>query len=255
MNESFLARSTDWQEQTRLPLSEEVASINADLKLEKQYLIDSIETYWIDKAHLSQLMYLLAEQLDHGFDFCFDLTAIDERLRQQKLAPQVKDFTVVYHLRSYVRNRDVRIKVALTTKDKALDSVSNIWPSANWYEREVWDMFGIHFNNHPHLVRILMPLTWIGHPLLKDHPARATEMDPFTLPDEQQDIEQEALKFNPDDWGMKRNSKTSDFTFLNLGPNHPSVHGAFRIVLHGARFIGRCGLWVIGFVLSRRHII
>ncbi|WOH39033.1 NADH-quinone oxidoreductase subunit C/D [Thalassotalea fonticola] len=231
MSSSFLKNSKDWQEQAQFSISEEVANINSELSLQKQVLIDNIETYWVAKKHLTMLMYLLKQQLDDGFDFCFDITAIDERVRENKLCAQVADFTLVYHLRSYARNRDVRIKVALTSHDKSVETVSNIWPNANWYEREVWDMFGITFNNHPHLARILMPDTWVGHPLLKDHPARATEMDPFTLPDAQQDIEQEALKFNPEAWGMKRQSKTSDFSFLNLGPNHPSVHGAFRIVL------------------------
>ncbi|WNC71240.1 NADH-quinone oxidoreductase subunit C/D [Thalassotalea psychrophila] len=231
MNSSFLKNSKDWQVQAPFSISEEVANINSEIILHKQLLIDNIETYWVDRAHLAMLMYLLRHQLDDGFDFCFDLTAIDERVREHKLSSHVADFTLIYHLRSYARNRDVRIKVALHSNDKSAETVSNIWPNANWYEREVWDMFGITFNNHPHLARILMPNTWVGHPLLKDHPARATEMDPFTLPDDQQDIEQEALKFNPEAWGMKRQSKTSDFSFLNLGPNHPSVHGAFRVVL------------------------
>ena len=226
-----ISQATDFSVHEPFPLSDEILAINADIKLTEQVLIDAVESYWVDKQQLPRLMHLLRRQLDNGFDFCFDLTAIDERERQFKLSEQVQDFTVIYHLRSYARNRDIRIKVALSQDDKSLSTVSNIWPNANWYEREVWDMFGIEFVGHPHLTRILMPQTWQGHPLLKDHPARATEMDPFTLPDAQQDIEQQALQFKPQDWGMKRASKTSDFSFLNLGPNHPSVHGAFRIVL------------------------
>lgn len=231
MNTHFLDNSRDWQEQSTVSIGDELLAINANLQIEKQELIDQVETYWVDKNQLMMLMQVLRHEMSSNFDLCFDLTAIDERTRENKLSHHVQDFTVIYHLRSYGRNRDVRIKVALMADDKQLDSVCSIWANANWYEREVWDMFGITFNHHPHLVRILMPQTWQGHPLLKDHPARATEMDPFTLSDAQQDIEQEALKFKPEEWGMKRQSKTSDFSFLNLGPNHPSVHGAFRIVL------------------------
>ena len=83
-----------------------------------------------------------------------------------------------------------------------MPSIADICPVANWYEREAWDMFGIVFEGHPHLSRILMPRSWIGHPLRKDHPARATEMGPFRLPDEKQDAEQEALRFRPEEWGM-----------------------------------------------------
>jgi NADH-quinone oxidoreductase subunit C/D len=76
-----------------------------------------------------------------------------------------------------------------------------------------------------------MPPTWQGHPLRKDHYARATEVEPFSLSDEQLDSEQDALRFVPEDWGMRRQSEDSDFMFLNMGPNHPSVHGVFRIAL------------------------
>ena len=76
-----------------------------------------------------------------------------------------------------------------------------------------------------------MPQTWTGHPLRKDYPARATEFDPFELTKAKQDLEMEALTFKPEDWGMKRGTENEDFMFLNLGPNHPSAHGAFRIIL------------------------
>jgi len=138
---------------------------------------------------------------------------------------------VVYHLMSFDRNADLRIKVPLDGEYPALPSISHLWANANWYEREVWDMFGITFEGHPHLERLLMPRTWKGHPLRKEHPARATEMDPFQLPDEKQEEEQEALQFHPEQWGLKRQTQDSEFLFLNLGPQHPGTHGVLRIVL------------------------
>lgn len=92
-------------------------------------------------------------------------------------------------------------------------------------------MFGITFDGHPNLRRIMMPPTQEGHPLRKDYPARATEFDPFELTKAKQDLEMEALTFKPEEWGMKRGTDNEDFMFLNLGPNHPSAHGAFRIIL------------------------
>src|SRR3546814_5213303 len=92
-------------------------------------------------------------------------------------------------------------------------------------------MVGIRFEGHPHLRRILMPSTWNGHPLRKEHPARATEMGPFTLPDEKQDAAQEALRFDPAEWGLKTQSEDSDFLFLNIGPQHPGTHGVLRVIL------------------------
>ena len=91
-------------------------------------------------------------------------------------------------------------------------------------------MFGIIIDGHPNLRRIMMPPTE-GHPLRKDYPARATEFDPFVLTKQKEDLEMEALTFKPEEWGMKRGNENEDFMFLNLGPNHPSSHGAFRIIL------------------------
>jgi NADH-quinone oxidoreductase subunit C/D len=86
-------------------------------------------------------------------------------------------------------------------------------------------MFGIRFDGHPNLRRILTPPLWEGHPLRKEHPARATESEPFRMTEEFQTEQQEALRFVPEEWGMSRQSAHTDYMFLNLGPNHPSVHG------------------------------
>ncbi len=80
-------------------------------------------------------------------------------------------FEVVYHLYSVQRNHRLRIKVPLTEADPAIDSVTTVWSAANWLEREVWDMFGVRFNGHPNLKRILMYESFQGHALRKDYPA------------------------------------------------------------------------------------
>ncbi len=197
-----------------------------------QNTLDKVPTLWVPRDKLIDVLSYL-RKLPRPFVMLYDLSATDERLRQNRLGMPVEDFTVFYHLVSIDRNSDVRIKVALKLDDLKVPTATGIWPNANWYEREAWDLFGIVFEGHPHLSRILLPRTWEGHPLRKDYPARATEFDPFKLDAAKQDLEQESLLFNPEEWGMKRSNKdnTEDFMFLNLGPNHPSAHGAFRIVL------------------------
>ena len=192
---------------------------------------DGITTLWIARQNLRAILQYLKTEAAPPYSMLFDLTAVDERERTHRHYLPESAFTVVYHLLSFDRNEDLRIKVALQETSLSLPTISDLWPSANWYEREVWDMFGIIFDGHPHLRRIIMPPTWQGHPLRKDHFARATEMEPFSLPDELQEIEQDALRFVPEEWGMRRRSEESDFMFLNMGPNHPSVHGVFRIAL------------------------
>ncbi len=158
----------------------------------------------------------------------FDLHGMDERLRTHRDGLPAADFSVFYHLISIDRNRDIMLKVALSENDLHLPTFTKLFPNANWYERETWEMFGMTFDGHPNLRRIMMPPTWEGHPLRKDYPARATEFDPFELTKAKQDLEMEALTFKPEEWGMKRSTDNEDFMFLNLGPNHPSAHGAFR---------------------------
>ena len=192
---------------------------------------DGIPTFWAprDKAH--EMLRHLKMEVERPYRLLYDLTAIDERVRADRGGSPAGDFTVVYHLLSFERNQDVRIKVALTGERPSLDTVTDVWPSANWYEREVWDMFGVTFDGHPHLRRILMPETWQGHPLRKESPARATEMGPFRMPEEKEDAEQSAMRFRPEDWGLDRGGEDIDFMFLNLGPQHPGTHGVLRLVL------------------------
>ncbi len=84
--------------------------------------------------------------------------------------PAEARFEIVYHLHSVTRNLRVRLKCRLGGEAPEIDSVTGIWRSANWYEREVYDLFGIVFRGHPNLRRILMPDNWVGHPLRKDYP-------------------------------------------------------------------------------------
>jgi NADH-quinone oxidoreductase subunit C/D len=195
---------------------------------QEQTTADGILTLWTSKRSIVSIIEYLKS---NHFLLLYDLCGIDERDRAGKEQLPVADFTVVYHLFSFRYNEFIRIKVALAGEYPTLPSITAIFQNANWYEREVYDMFGIRFEGHPHLTRLLMPLTWEGHPLRKEYPARATEMGPFHLWDEKQDREQEALRFKPEEWGLQAHSEDSDFMFLNIGPQHPGTHGVLRIIL------------------------
>jgi NADH-quinone oxidoreductase subunit C/D len=212
-------------------IHEELQGKVGERVLASQSACDGIPTFWVTKEKIHGLLGYLKNEIPQPYRMLYDLTAIDEREKKYREGQPDSDFTVVYHLLSFDRNEYVRVKVPLKSDHLALDTATDIWPAANWYEREIWDMFGIVFENHPHLIRILMPKTWTGHPLRKDHPARATEMGPFHLPEEKQEAEQEALRFRPEEWGMKRTHDDEDFIFLNVGPQHPGTHGVLRIVL------------------------
>jgi len=118
-------------------------------------------TLWIEPASIREACELLRS--DPGFDFLSDVTAVD-------WYPSEPRYEVVYHLLSIARKERLRLKVKLAGEDPCLDSLTPVWPSANYFEREVFDLFGIRFDGHPHLRRILMPEDWEGHPLRKDYP-------------------------------------------------------------------------------------
>ena len=202
-----------------------------DAVLMQQTTRDAIPTLWCDKAKAPEVLRFLKTEVDRPYRMLYDLTAIDERWRTHRPGQPESDFSIVYHLTSTERNADIRIKLPLRGDAPRLASITDIWPTAAWYEREVWDMFGVTFEGHPDLRRILMPTTWQGHPLRKEHPARATEMGPFQLPVDKQMREEEALRIRPEDYGLGRHPGDRDVMFLNLGPQHPGTHGAFRIAL------------------------
>ena len=98
-----------------------------------------------------------------GFNFFEDLTAVD-------WLPQEPRFHLSYHILSHSLKQRLRLRVLVRSNDASVPSITPAWPSANFYEREVFDLFGIRFEGHPDLRRIMMPDDWKGHPLRKDYP-------------------------------------------------------------------------------------
>lgn len=98
-----------------------------------------------------------------GYNFFEDMTAVD-------WSPASPRFQLSYHLLSHAFKERIRLRVLLDESDPRIDSITAVWPGANYYEREVFDLFGIHFAGHPDLRRIMLPDDWQGHPLRKDYP-------------------------------------------------------------------------------------
>lgn len=181
-------------------------------------------TFFASAEDAPELLGFLKSESPRRFRRLEDLTAIDERARKQKVE---SDFTLVYHLLSFDDPGYLRVKVPLKGDYPEVPTITGIWKSAEWYEREVFDMFGIGFKGHPDLRRILMPDCWEGHPLRKEHPYRATEMPPFT--------EQVAHTMEPvpADQFFKGHpvGKDERTMYLNIGPQHPGTHGVLRQIV------------------------
>lgn len=125
-------------------------------------------TVVVRKEDIVSVCTFLRDDTELSFDFLSDLTAVDHLGRKPR-------FDVIYHLYSLHKNHRFRLKVRVGEAE-SVPSVSSVWRAANWLEREVFDMFGIGFDNHPDLRRILMPEDWIGHPLRKDFPLTREEV-------------------------------------------------------------------------------
>ncbi|MFZ0212781.1 MAG: NADH-quinone oxidoreductase subunit C [Candidatus Acidiferrales bacterium] len=120
-------------------------------------------TIVLPRNRLLNLSEMLKSDPELDFAFLSDITAVDR-------FPIEPRFEVNYHLTSLTHRQRLRIKVKVTGKDASVPSVTGIWPTANWHEREIWDLMGVRFEGHPNLTRILMPDDWEGHPHRKDYP-------------------------------------------------------------------------------------
>ena len=236
----------------RIELNEEDQSLAKVMKekfgdgVQQTSQTSDILTFHVTGNILKDILCFLKNEARPRFLRMDDLTAVDESARRG-LHPYVAysgtvaneiaggdssrpvrqtypDYTLVYHLLSFEPPTRLRLKVELTGKEPIAQTITDLWPSANWYEREVYDMFGVRFEGHPNLDRILNPHDWEGHPLRKDYPGRATQMDPFTRAD--------AQKHQPLDAGVFVKKREGDEEFLlNLGPHHVGTHGLMRFIL------------------------
>lgn len=120
-------------------------------------------TIYVGRGSIHEACALLRGDPQCPFDYLSDITCVD-------WYPQEPRFEVVYHLLSLSRKERVRLKVKLEGGSPALESLTSLWPGANYFEREVFDLFGVRFTGHPYLRRLLMPEDWEGHPLRKDYP-------------------------------------------------------------------------------------
>jgi len=114
-------------------------------------------------THLRPLAQFLAGESDLAFNLLSDITCVDR-------FPVEPRFELNYHLVALARRDVLRLRAKLPGQDPVIETVTSVWPTANWHEREIFDLFGVRFEGHPDLQRIFMPEDWEGFPLRKDYP-------------------------------------------------------------------------------------
>jgi len=183
--------------------------------------VSDMPTYTVAPGRVKAVLRYLKNEANTRYARLDDLTVIDESARRDKA--RYPDYTMVYSLLAFDPPGRLRLKVPLHGKDPVIDTVTDLWPSANWYEREAFDLFGVRFDGHPNLQRLLMPHDWEGYPLRKNYPGRATEMAPYTLAD--------ARERQPLDGREFIRRAGAHQLILNVGPHHVSTHGLMRYVV------------------------
>ena len=153
---------TDLEQLKNHPAVARLAGWNA-AAIEKVKFDRDEMTIYVDRSALREACAVLREDPACPFNFLSDVTCVD-------WYPAEPRFEVVYHLLSIPKKERVRLKVRLNSASPTIDSLTSIWPGADFFEREVFDLFGVRFAGHPYLRRILMPEDWEGHPLRKDYP-------------------------------------------------------------------------------------
>jgi NADH-quinone oxidoreductase subunit C len=118
---------------------------------------------YVESGAIRDACALLRDHPELKYNSLSDLTGVD-------WYPSEPRFEIVYHLLSIPRRTRLRLKIKLGGDNPRVQSVTSVWPAANFFEREVFDLFGVHFEDHPYLRRLLMPENWEGHPLRKDYP-------------------------------------------------------------------------------------
>ncbi len=199
--------------------------------LARQETAEPFPVLWIAPSVSPAVHRFLKEEIERPFPLLADLWAIDETARGTGSGGPPSGITVASHLVSPERNLDVRLKVACEADAPAVPSITGVYPNADWYEREAFDMFGVAFTGRTGLSRILMSPSWEGHPLLKTHYARATERPPYRMSPESFAAEEAAMRLDPAALGLPTERDGVEMMVLNFGPHHPATHGVFRILL------------------------
>jgi NADH-quinone oxidoreductase subunit C len=153
---------TDLEQLKSHPAVARLLAWNASSVVEAKFDREEM-TIYVERENIGEACALLRDDAECAFNFLSDITCVD-------WYPAEPRFEVIYHLLSISKKERVRLKVRLDSASPAVESLTSVWPGANYFEREVFDLFGIRFAGHPYMRRLLMPEEWEGHPLRKDYP-------------------------------------------------------------------------------------